>query len=219
MRGFWKRGSEKKDPLEKRAYYEVYGDYLVMNQSLKRLCFGMIFVNVLLLFLLKKAVEKPPLVIRVNEVGVAEPVKNVNASSRLTKPEVLNFARLFMRFYLERNYYTWKENLDEAGLMMTPKFRNWTSKGGNLSEAIAEIETNKLTSHLKFSDIEITRETRDALLLSLKGWQQITSYDDPRYLKETVFEVELGLKKVPRTMDTPYGLLVDSYKQTDFKNE
>ena len=219
MRAFWKRGGESKDPLEKRAYYEVYGDYLVMNQSLKRLCFGMVFANVLLLFLLKKVVEKPPLVIRVSEVGLAEPVKNVNASSRLTKPEVLNFARLFMKFYLERNYYTWKENLTEAGLMMTPGFRTWTSKGAGLSQEIAEIETNKLTSQLKFSDIEITRETKDVILISLKGWQQITSYDDPHYLKETVFEAELGLKKVPRTMDTPYGLLVDSYKQTDFKNE
>jgi hypothetical protein len=219
VRAFWKRGGESKDPPEKRTYYEVYGDYLVMNQSLKRLCFGMVLANVLLLFILKKAQEKPPLVIRVTEVGQAEPVRNVNASSRLTRPEVLNFARLFMRFYLERNYYTWKENLTEAGLMMTPEFRNWTNKGANLSQEISEIETNKLTSQLKFSDIEITRETKDALLLLLKGWQAITSYEDPRYLKETVFEAELGVKKVPRTMDTPYGLLVDSYKQTDFKNE
>jgi hypothetical protein len=220
MRAFWRRSSKQtRDPLERRAYFEVYGDYLAMNQSLKRLCFCLVFINILLLLFLRKTQEKPPLVIRVNEVGAAEPVKNVNASSRLTQAEVLNFVRLFTKFYLERNYYTWKDNLAEAGLMMTPEFRSRTSRESNLSQEITEIESKKLTSKLKFSNVEVVRETKDVVLVSLKGWSQVASNEDPRYVKETVFEAELSLKKVPRTMDTPYGLLVDSYTQTDFKDE
>ena len=107
MRVPWKRQpQENPEPPEKKTYFEVYGDYLGMNQSLKRLCMVMAFINILLLILLNKSLHKPPLVIRVSEVGVAEPVKNVNASSRLTKPEILNFVRLFMKYFLERNVYT-----------------------------------------------------------------------------------------------------------------
>ena len=102
---------------------------------------------------------------------------------------------------------------------MTPEFRKYVSRETNLNQETSQIESNKLTSRLKFSNIEIIRETREAILISLKGYRQISSYADPHYLKEVVFEAELGLKKVPRTMDTPYGLLTDSYKQTDFKDE
>jgi hypothetical protein len=205
--------------LEKRTYFEVYGDYLDMYQSLRRISMGLLAVNVLLLLLLNHSLRKPPLIIRVSDVGEATPIKDLSESSRITKPEVLNFVKLFMKFFLERNHYTWKDNLVEAGLMMTADYRNRANKEIDFDKEIASLEANKLTSKLKFSDIEITRETPDALLVSLKGWRQITSYDDPAYLKETVFAAELGLKKVPRSEATPYGLLVDSYKQRDFKDE
>lgn len=200
-------------------YYEVWGEALESVQFLKKLAVNLIFMNVLLLILLRHAQQKPPLVIRVDEVGKAEPIKDVNATYRVTKPEVLNFTKLFMKYFLERNFYTWKDNLVEAGNMMTPEYRERANKEVNLSEEARAVEANKLTSKLNFSDIEVSRETTDSIIVELKGWRQITSYDDPRFLKETIFEGEMALMKVPRTTDTPYGLLVDSYKETVFKNE
>ena len=200
-------------------YYEVWGEALESVQFLKKLAVSLIFVNVLLLILLRHAQQKPPLVIRVDEVGKAEPIKDVNATYRVTKPEVLNFTKLFMKYFLERNFYTWKDNLVEAGNMMTPDYRDRANKEINLSEEANAVETNKLTSKLNFSNVEVSRETTDSIIVALKGWRQITSYNDSKFLKETIFEGEVVLKKVPRTVETPYGLLVDSYKETVFKNE
>jgi hypothetical protein len=123
-----------------------------------------------------------------------------------------------MKYFLERNFYTWKENLIEAGAMMTPEYRDRANNEVNLSEEAAAVESNKLTSKLNFSNIEVVRETADNIIVALKGWRQITSTNDPRFFKETIFEAELVLKKVARTVETPYGLLVDSYKETVFKN-
>jgi len=209
----------KSDPSDNRSYFEVWGEALDQVQFLKKLSLGMVLANLLGLVLLKRSLQKPPLVIRVNEVGQAEPVKNVNVESRLTKPEVLNFVRLFMKYYLERNTYTWKDNLQDAGLLMTPVFREKAEKLLSRDPDMALVQTNKWTTKLQFSSIEISRETSDNVLVSLKGWRQITSFEDAKFLKETIFQGELVLKKVPRTMETPYGLLVDAYTQTDFKSE
>ncbi len=200
-------------------YYEAWGEALDSLQFLKRLAICLVFMNVLLMILLRHAQQKPPLVIRVDEIGKAEPIKDVNATYRVTKPEVLNFTKLFMKYFLERNFYTWKDNLVEAGNMMTPEFRDKSNKEINLSAEASAVETNKLTSKLNFSEIEVGRETTDNIIVALKGWRQIASYNDPKFLKETIFEGEIVLKKVPRTVDMPYGLLVDSYKETVFKNE
>jgi hypothetical protein len=215
----WLKRKSPESDVEKRTYFEVYGDYLAMNQTLKQIGFGLLAINVLLLILLQRAIRRPPLVIRFTDVGMAEAVKDISATNRISKVEVLNFVKLFMKFFLERNHYTWKDDLAAAGLMMTPDFRHRINSQLDFNREVTAIDTNKLSTKLKFSNIEITRDTPDAILISLKGWRQISSYDDPAYLKETVFEAELGLRKMPRTEETPYGLLVDSYKQMDFKNE
>lgn len=204
---------------EARKYFEVWGDSLETVQFLKKLVIGLVFINAMSLYLLKRSQSKPPLVIRVNEVGKAEPIKNINALAQITKPEVLNFTKLFMKYFLERNFYTWKENLIEAGAMMTPEFREKTNKETSFREEGNSVESNKLTSKLNFSNIEISRETGDSLIVTMKGWRQITSYNDPQFLKETIFEGEMVLKKTSRSVETPYGLLVDSYKEKIFKNE
>ena len=103
--------------------------------------------------------------------------------------------------------------------MMTPEFREKVNKETNFKEEGNSVEENKLTSKLNFSNIEVSRETQESIIVNMKGWRQITSYNDAQFLKETIFESEMVLKKVPRSMETPYGLLVDSYKEKIFKNE
>lgn len=217
--GWMRRTSGTDKHSEGRKYFEVWGDSLENLQYLKKLCLSLVFANFLLLVLVGRLVKKPPLVIRVDDVGRAEPIKDINASHRVTRPEVLNFVRLFMKYFLERNFYTWKENFAEGGNMMTEEFREKINKELNLDEEVNAIEAQKLTSKLNFSNIEVIRETEDHLIVALKGWRQITSYNDSNFFKETIFEGELAIKKVPRSMETPYGMLVDSYKQKVFKNE
>jgi len=204
---------------EGRKYFEVWGDALESARFHKRLCLLLAVLSLLLLVLLNRAQLKPPLVIRVNAVGKAEPIHNINATHHLTKPEVLNFVKLFMTYFLERNFYTWKDNLVEATRMMTASFQEKVNDEVNLDEEIAAIQVHKLTSTLNFSTIEVLRETEAHILVSLKGWRKITSTENSDYLREIIFEGELTLKKVSRTMETPYGLLVDSYTQKVFKNE
>jgi len=215
---------KKKEPslaeaAEARKYFEVWADSLENVGILKKICLSLIFMNLFLTVLLSRSLRKPPLVIRVDEVGRAEPIRAVNAGAGVSRPEVLNFVQLFMKYFMERNFYTWDENRREAEKMMTAQFREIPGAKAEQNQESSLVKENKLTSKMNFSDIEVTRETKDLLLISLKGWRQIGSYSDPNYLKETIFQSELVLKKTPRSLDAPYGLLVDSYKENVFKND
>jgi hypothetical protein len=205
--------------IEQRKYFEVWGEALESVQFLKKLSLGLVLSNAMLLILADRVLRKPPLVIRVSEVGRAEAIHDVEMLAQVTKPEVLNFVNLFLKYYLERNVYTWKDNLVLAGQMMTPEFRAKMGRDAGFDQETMLLETQKLTSKLQISNVSVTRVTSDHILVSVRGWRQVTSYTDPKFLKETVFEVDLSLRKVPRSMKSPYGLLVDAYKQTDFRDD
>ena len=91
-------------------------------QFFRKLVICLVLINIMSLILLKRSQLKPPLVIRVDDVGKAEPIQNINTLAQLTKPEVLNFTKLFMKYFLERNFYTWKREPnrrwgdDDAGI-------------------------------------------------------------------------------------------------------
>ena len=218
MISFFERKLSKRE-VEERESISRSGERPLTGAFLRRLCLVLALTNMLLLILLKSSFHKPPLIIRVDEVGKAEPIHNVNALSRLTKPEVLAYVRLFMRTYLERNWFTWRQNFEEAGAMMTDEFRLKAS--ADLEKRSGGLGGGNEQAHLQTHALLHRSEPRNKRgdLCVPGGWREITSYRDPKFLNETIFEGELVLKKVPHTMETPYGLLVAAYKQNVLKNQ
>lgn len=204
--------------IKKQKYHEVFGEAFENNLFLRKICLFLAISLIFMAVLLRKEQRKPPLIIRVDEMGQAEPIKNPNRDHQLTKPEVLNFIHVFMRNLLERNFYTWEDNFVEAGKMMTPRLREQMGKQIDLDEEIAQIKSERLKSKLNLTRVDIIRETDTHLIAEIKGWRKVSSYEENEIKKETIFEAEISLQKGARTMDSPYGLLVDGYAEKVFKD-
>ena len=204
---------------DKRAYYEVWGDSLSTLQNLWKICAVQCCIILILLILLNRSMHKPPVVIRVDSIGKAEAITDYALNNRVSQAEAVEFVRLFLRDLLDRNFLTWQDNLEEADKLTTPRLRSELNGSINWKDETSAIVHGRLTCKLVLSDVTVTQETKNSFLVTVKGFRKITSPDDSTYSKETVFESALGINKVRRTATTPYGLLVDSYHQEDFKHE
>jgi hypothetical protein len=47
----------------------------------------------------------------------------------------------------------------------------------------------------------------------LIGVRKLTSYKNPDFQEASLFKAEIVLKKYPRSMDLPTGLLVEEYRE------
>ena len=201
------------------AYYEAWGDSLSTLQKLWKVCAAQLCIIVILLILLNRGIRRPPVVIRVDSIGKAEAITDYELNNRVTPVEAAEFVRLFMRDLLERNYLTWQDNLTEADRLVTPRLRTELDGSINWKDETSAIVHGRWTCKLMLSDITVTQETKNSFLVTVKGYRKIVSAENNLYSKETVFESTLGINKVKRTSATPYGLLVDSYRQEDYKHD
>ena len=86
-----------------RKYFEVFGDIEAENHFLKLLSIvitGILFLALLGAFILA---NRPPVVIRVAEVGKAEAIGNLRVNNAPTEHEVLYFSKTFVRRFSEYN--------------------------------------------------------------------------------------------------------------------
>ena len=54
--------------------------------------------------------------------------------------------------------------------------------------------------------------------MSLVALRKILKYGDEAFKEEHLFRADMVLKKVPRTKETPEGLLVDEYREIILNN-
>ena len=107
----------------KRRYFEVFGDLEAQAEFLKLsnlVLLGVLIAVLLGAFLLAR---RPPVVIRVTEVGVAEPIRDFRINNAPSEPEILYFSKSFTRRYTEYNSYTLSRDVTEAFNQMTGTWR------------------------------------------------------------------------------------------------
>lgn len=194
-------------------YFEVWGEAIVSARNLQRLLFFSILTNALLMLALVVSVKKPPLVIRVDKIGEAVPIAKYETTHEITKEEVVGFTRLFLEAFTKRNGYTIREDLEKAAAMMTAE---WREKQENTS-AISQAEAEKTKTTLTLNEVSLDKSTKETLVVSVKGFRAITSYENPVVSREEVFQGELVIKRVPRTKEAPWGLLADTYTESLYK--
>ena len=196
-----------------RRYYEVFGDLesqleFLKLASLVLLC--LLFFAIFGAFVLAK---RPPVVIRVDEVGKAEAISDIAAHNAPSGPEILYFTRTFVKRYAEYNAYTVSRDMAEAWNLMSARFQSAAKRNLIESGILARIEEAKLCAALEFKEEKIERETPEHVLVSLVWVRTLKSYKDSDYRDASLLKSELVLKKIPRSFPAPSGLLVEDYKE------
>lgn len=201
--------------LEKmnRRFYEVFGDLEAQAQFLK---FTTLVLLILLLLSMLGAfllARKPPVVIRVTEVGKAEAVSDLDTSNMPQTPEILYFAKSFVKRYSEYNSYTLARDIAVAMNLMSPKYQKTARRDLVESGLLAKIKEAELNVLIEFKEEKVERDTPDHALVSLIGVKSITSYKNPNYRESNLFKASLVLIKVSRSIEAPSGLLVENYSE------
>lgn len=204
---------EEKLRSMKRRYYEVFGDLEAHCEFLKLvslLLLAFLFLASAGAFLLAK---RPPVVIRVTEVGKAEAIRDLGAHNAPGEPEIFYFSRSFVKRYAEYNAYTLARDMAEAMNLMTVRYQKTAEREMIESGLLAKVEEAGLYAEIEFKEEAIERETPEYVRVSLIGVRTIKSYKSPDYREASLFKSELVLKKFPRSRDIPSGLLVEQYRE------
>ena len=210
------------EPLAAPAYYEVWGGLESANRALWVGLWCSCTFAVLALLLLRSALRRPPVVIRLDPDGQVQVIGGasgapVQAATAPSQAEIENFVSLFERFFTELNCYTCDADLKQAFFMMTPEFQQKAQEQLNRNGSVAQFKAQKLHTSLVITEITVKDETAQAIDCHVRGYRDIGSYMPGVAKHEVVFEDDIVLKEVPRSEQAPYGLLVEDYAASYFK--
>jgi len=197
----------------KRKYFEVWGDLEAQNNTLKALILSMTGLLIASIGIVYLVTVKPPVVIRVNDIGKAETVNDYTVNNAVTEPELFYFTKVFVKKFTEYNSYTISSDIAEAFNMMTANYQKVARKEVLESNLIAKISQSSINTRMEVREIKLERQDANYAVLSLLGLRTIQSYQNRTLKEESLFKGDIILKKVPRTMDCPQGLLVEEYRE------
>lgn len=206
-------------PLGRPAYYEAWGGLASANKALwAGLWFAVTLVFALIVYV-RVLMSRPPVVIALDGGGRAQVVTGVDLQPPVGEPEVHNFLALFEHFFLELNVYDYDSQLRLAYTMMAPEFRpkadDLLKRGG----VIDALKANQTKTSLFLTELRIVRDTPEVYECKIKGYRQLNSFKPDAPASEIVFEHDIVLRKVPRSEQTPYGLLVEDFRESLFKKQ
>lgn len=197
----------------RRKYYEIFGDLAAEVEFLKAvtlILLGFIFLSLFGAFVLAK---RPPVVIRVAEIGSAEAIKDFDTNNQITDSEIFYFAKTFMRHYTEYNAYTISRDISDAFNLMTSDFQKNANRSLVESGVLARVKESGIGSQIEFKEQKIEKNTPEYVVVSLIGVRTLTSYKNPTYRDASLVKSELVIKKRPRSAQVPAGLLVEDYRE------
>lgn len=204
-------------PLGESPYYEAWGGMESANRALWLSVWFSMTVGILCLILLRAAVLRPPIVIRVTDAGQAQVVLDPSRQPPVGAAEVRNFVSFFERFFTGLNAYTFDADLKLAFSMMTPSFQTKANEMLKRDGTVDQVRSNQERITVTLTDFKVLRDTADVLECRVLGNRQIGSYKPDAVAGEVAFEDDIVLRKVPRSETSPYGLLVQDYHESIFK--
>ena len=101
--------------------------------------------------------------------------------------------------------------------MMTPEAAGRMKRyldGLNVSQ---KVKADALRTKVVIAEIAVEKDAPHAVRVKLRGSRIAASYDKKDLRRETIFEDTLVLRKVQRTVATPWGLLVEAWSENVFK--
>jgi len=204
-------------PLAVPAYYEVWGGLESANRALWVALWFAVTVALLSLILLRVALRRPPVVIRVDASGQAQASADIGLQPAVSEAEIKNFLALFERFYTQLNSYTYDSDLNLALAMMTPDFRSKAQDNFKSQGVLEKLKAEARRTSLTLTEIRVVSDTTKVIECEVKGYREIGSYTQDAPSQEVVFEDDVILKKVPRSEQAPNGVLVQDWNESLFK--
>lgn len=204
-------------PFGRPAYYEVWGGLESANKALWVALWFSITVALLALALVRVEKRRAPVVIQVDGDGKSAALPAADRQPPVGAAEVRNFIALFERFFVELNAYTYDADLKLAFTMMTPDFQGKANDILKRSGAVESVKTNQLKTTVFLTEMRVIRDTPRVFECKVKGYRQTNSYKPDVAPGEVVFEHDIVLRKVPRAEQSPYGVLVEDFQESQFK--
>ena len=196
-----------------RKYFEIFGDIEAENHFLKILLMALTGILFLVLLGAFTLANRPPVVIRVSEVGKAEAVGNLQVNNAPTEPEILYFTRTFVRRFSEYNAYTLSRDMSEAMNLMTAQYQKTSRHELVESGVLSRVKEAGLNAQIEFKEEKIERETQEYAVVSLIGVRTLLSFKNKDFRESNLFKSEIVLRKHPRSAAVPSGLLVEDYRE------
>ncbi len=196
-----------------RKYFEIFGDIEAENHFLKILLMALTGILFLVLLGAFTLANRPPVVIRVSEVGKAEAVGNLQVNNAPTEPEIIYFARTFVRRFSEYNAYTLSRDMSEAMNLMTAQYQKTSRHELVESGVLSRVKEAGLNAQIEFKEEKIERETQEYAVVSLIGVRTLLSFKNKDFRESNLFKSEIILRKYPRSTAVPAGLLVEDYRE------
>ena len=197
----------------KRRYYEVFGDLEAQAEFFKLASLLLLCLLFFALFGAFMLAKRAPVVIRVSEVGKAEAIQDLQLHNAPSEYEIYDFSKTFTKRFRELNSYTLPSDSAEAWNRMSARYRKIADRDLVESGFFARFHETGLHAHIEFKEEAIERDTTEYVRVSLIVVRNIMSYNDPDYKESSLFKAELLLKKVPRSREVPWGLLVEDYRE------
>ncbi len=204
-------------PFGRPAYYEVWGGLESANKALWIALWLAVTVALLAMTLLRVQSRRPPVVIKVDGAGQSVALTGTDRQPPVGEAEVKNFLAIFERFFVELNAYTYAADLRLAFTMMTPEFQSKANDLLKRENIIEGLKTNQTKTTLFLTELRVLRDTPEVFECKVKGYRQIGSYKSDAAAGEVVFEHDIVLRKVPRSQQSPYGILVEDFHESVFK--
>lgn len=210
--GLFQTRREKKSP-EGRAYYEVFGDTVVMLNTFKIVALvlaGVIFFQV---YVNLYAQRKPPVVIRVDQAGRARAIEELKSVNEPDEIQIQAFIREFIETYTSYDSKSIEYDFAKALNLMHSDYQKKAQQEQLSSNLLKELKEQNLYSRVNLQEIRIEKDSPGWVHAWAAGVRKVQSYLDPAFTRETVFNSYVTLAKVPRTIREPYGLLVYDYRE------
>lgn len=205
-------------PLGEPAYFEVWGGLESANRALWLAVWFSTTVAILCLIMVRALLCRPPLVIRVSDAGVAQVAADPGRQPSVTEAEVKNFLILFERFYTGLNVYTYEADLRLAFSMMTPSYQGKANDALKRDGSIETLKQNQGRITVTLTELKVLRDTPEILECRVMGNRQVGSYKPDGNVGQVVFEHDIILRKVPRSEQAPYGVLVENVHESLYEN-
>lgn len=200
-----------------RRFYEVFGDCLSENLFLRNLTVVLVGACIIETIGMLRFSSKPPMVIRVDNIGEPVAYDNVRVQNAVTGPEVRNFAEHFTRYLLAWDFYSLTDDVNHALHMMTlPAAQKMISHLDGM-KAEPYTKANTLRTTVSISQIVVEKDTPAIVRVKVRGTRVYISYNNPNFHQETTFEDTFVAQKVDRSPKTPWGLLVDDWQESIYK--
>lgn len=200
-------------------FFETFGDTVRELVFLRNLSIGLSGAVIVLVIAILKLANKPPVVIRVDDLYRPAAIKDLASNVSVTAPEVRNFAQDFTRDLLGWDLYTLEDDIPRALGMMTPEAAGKMAQYLHNLNVKAQVQQGALRTKVVVQDISVEKDSEHAVRIKVRGSRVAQSYQNKDFHREIVFEDTVVLRKVDRSEATPWGLLVEDWSEAIFKTD